>query len=132
MANKLTKLTEKHKLIVLLRIRGLGYEQIANEVGCSVANVNKVLFDPLAIEFKKEILEERLQGAKDILLENAINAASTITNGCKDKHISIANVKCAEINLKMLGLEPAKKIDANINERVVIVDSIPEDEEGEE
>lgn len=121
------KLTEKYKKVVLMRIQNISYEEIKTETGLSFSTINKIISDPLAKEYKQQILQERLDNAKSILINNAINAAETIKNGCTDKETTLTNIRAAELNLKYIGLEPVKKIEAE--QKITIIDNIPDVED---
>lgn len=131
-AKPLKKLMPKHLKAIELRLDGHTNKEVADIMGIAPVTLYTWVADPL---FKAE--EERQRklitvNASNKLKQASEMAAQTIIDACNGYKKTSVNIKAAEMVLKYSGLEPVHKIEANVNEKVVILDSIPQDEDEDE
>lgn len=123
------KLTAKHYQAIQMRLDNIKNAEIVKVLGIADITLNRWICDPL---FKNEEERQRLliiNKAKQALQNATQIASDTLIKACYDDQYTNTNIKAAELVLKYAGLEPPKQINANIVEKVIIVDDIEGDED---
>lgn len=125
-SNAIINLSDKHKRVIALKCAGYSKDEIIKETGFSLSLIRKIQEHPSYKTIKAEIEAETLDDAKKILTNNTSKAAQTLVDACSDKKILPTQVKAAETILKLSGFAETRKIEAEIRERIIIVDDISE------
>lgn len=122
MNDKPKKLTNKQRLALELLTsgKGLTYKQIAEEVEINPKTLWDWRNEPAFTHFQEEL--ERLNNARWMA---AIDAAHTAAiELCKEK-----NQKMVEFVLKNAGYNPTQKVEADVNQDIIISIGFDESEE---
>lgn len=122
---KKKKLTDKQRMALELLTsgKGLTYKEIAEQVGIDVKQLWRWRNEPAFSHFQEEL--QRLNDARWMA---AIDAAhQSAIQLCKD-----GNQKMVEFVLKNAGYNPTQKVEADVNQDIVISIGFDEEEKHEQ